>query len=264
MIGHLGARTYLETRLPPATLIYGPPSVGKWTLANHLADFHKVKPVDRWMVEHGLSIETVRLITHYAARAPHGPFKLVVARLEGSSRQALNALLKTLEEPPPTVRFLFTASTRVLPTISSRCITFEVGELNPEELEQVYKTKGLNTHRARSAAAYARGNVERGFGFESANAHRHQVITLAKSLAAGDRDGFTACFTGWDGRSSDLLTVFLTECLTQRWSTFAEKDASGLHEDRRRLWKMITALMRVSRARPRLGVRAALEPFLAR
>ena len=43
------------------------------------------------------------------------------------SQQAFNALLKTLEEPPPHVKFVFatTESHKVLPTIVSRCQRFE-------------------------------------------------------------------------------------------------------------------------------------------
>jgi DNA polymerase-3 subunit gamma/tau len=43
------------------------------------------------------------------------------------SQQAFNALLKTLEEPPPHVKFVFatTESQKVLPTIVSRCQRFE-------------------------------------------------------------------------------------------------------------------------------------------
>ena len=43
------------------------------------------------------------------------------------SQAAFNALLKTLEEPPPHVKFVFatTESHKVLPTIVSRCQRFE-------------------------------------------------------------------------------------------------------------------------------------------
>jgi replication-associated recombination protein RarA len=264
VIGHRAVRAYLERTLPTATLLYGPPSIGKWTLARHLADHHHVHNVDRWCVEHGLNIETVRLLTHYAARAPHGSFKLVLARLDGSNTKALNAMLKTLEEPPPRVKFLFTTAARTLPTISSRCVTFELGMLTATELETLYLTQGYPQGKARRAAAYARGQVDRGYAAESADAHRNQVISLAKAITAGDRDQFTAAFAHWDGRSSELLSTLFTECLTHRWSTFSAADAAGLDTDRRRLWQMVAALMRVRAARPRLGVRAAMEPFLVR
>lgn len=264
MIGHDVARRYLETHLPAATLLKGPPSVGKWTLAQHLADYHKVATIDRWMVEFGFTSDTVRLITSYAARSPHGKFKLVVARLDDSSKHALNALLKTLEEPPPRVRFILLSHGKPLPTVSSRCTTFELGLLSEDELGTVYQQQGLPTLKAERAARFARGQVSRGYELESAVNHRNQVINLAKALATGDRDLFTAVFHTWDGACTDILATMFTECLTQRWSGFTEQDTFGLHLDRARLWRMVSAITMLPAARPRLGVRAALEPFLSR
>lgn len=136
MIGHDTARRYLETQLPPATLLRGPRSVGKWTLALHLAEHHQIAPIDRWMVEYGFTIETARLVTAYAARAPYGKFKLIVARLDQSTKPALNALLKTLEEPPPRTLFvLLTTEERKIPgTVSSRCIPFHFKKLSPAHI----------------------------------------------------------------------------------------------------------------------------------
>lgn len=262
MIGHAAARLYLERTMPTAAVLWGPRSVGKWTLATYLADFHRIHVMDRWLVDHSLTVSTVRLIRHFAMRAPQSRFKLVIARLDEASRPALNALLKTVEEPPPDVKFLFTCVDKPIATVMSRCEPFELGALSTGELETVYTEQGYPGVKARRAAVYARGSVQRGYQAESAEQHRVQVVTLVRAIAAGDRDGFTACFTAWDGTSSELLSVLLTECLTRHWSTFCEADAHGLDRDRRRLWQMVAALMRVRQARPRLAVRAALEPFL--
>jgi hypothetical protein len=264
VIGHDTTRRYLEDHLPPATLLHGPASIGKWTLAVHLANHHQVAPVDRWLVEYGFTIDTARLITAYAARAPHGPFKLVVARLDESSKPALNALLKTLEEPPPRVRFILVTSAKTLPTVASRCIRFELGLLSGTELEKLYKDQGLPTNKAERAARHARGQVNRGYNLDAATSQRNQVINLAKSLATGDRDLFTAVFRDWNTAHTDLLTTLFTECLTHRWTVFAEADTFGLHLDRTRLWRMVSSITLLPAARPRLGIRAALEPFLSR
>lgn len=264
MIGHDRARRALETALPQATLLYGPPSIGKWTLAVHLADHHHVHVLDRWLVDHGLSISTARLITHFAGRAPQGHFKLVIARLDDASRPALNALLKTIEEPPPRVRFLFTAATKPQATVASRCHVYELGELSIPELEAIYEQAGVPRLKRRRAAEYARGNVKRGFDAERADAHRAQVIALIKAVAVGDHDQFAACFTTWDARHSELLNTLLTEALTRQWHTFTEADTAGLHEHRRTLWRMTVAVVRVKDVRPKLGIRAVLEPFLRR
>lgn len=264
MIGHATALAYLEQDLPTASLLFGPPSIGKWTMALHLADHHRVHVLDRWNVEHGMTIDTVRLITHFAARSPQGQFKLIIARIDEVNRSALNAMLKTLEEPPPRVKFLLLASSRPASTVLSRCIPFELGALSQDELAAVYQQQGYSRSRAIKAASHARGSVQQGYGYESADNHRTLVATLIKSVLTGDRDGFAGCFASWDVHHSELLTTLITESLTGRWNTFTEADAAGLQNDRRRLWQMVLALAKVRSARPRLGVRAALEPFLVR
>ena len=263
MIGHAIARAHLERHLPTATLLFGPASVGKWTLANHLADHHHVANVDRWQVPHGMTIDTVRLITAYARRAPQGAFKLIQARLDSSSRAALNALLKTLEEPPPRVKFLLTSASRTLPTIASRCTVFELGILSPRELENIYVNQGFTPSKAAKAAAYAHGQVSEGYDAESADMHRNQVASLAKALSTGDKELFDNVFRSWDGRSQQMLATLFTECLTHRWTVFTAEDAHGLDRQRTRLLRMVASLGMLTAARPRLGARAALEPFLA-
>lgn len=264
MIGHDQVRSILEDQLPPATLLRGPRSVGKWTLALHLADHHRVAPIDRWLVEYGFTKETAKLVTSYAARSPYGKFKLVIARLDDSAKPALNALLKTLEEPPPRVKFILVTSGNTLGTVISRCETYDLGLLSTSQLEKVYKDQGLSSMKAERAARHARGQVARGLELDSVTSHRNQVINLAKALATGDRDLYTAVFREWDNNHTDLLTTFFTESLTHNWIVFAESDTFGLHLDRTRLWRMVSAITMLPAARPRLGIRAALEPFLSR
>lgn len=66
------------------------------------------------------------------------------------SSAAFNALLKTLEEPPPHVIFIFatTESQKVLPTIISRCQRFEFRPISNavivEKLATISKAEGIN------------------------------------------------------------------------------------------------------------------------
>ena len=75
------------------------------------------------------SVEQVRDLRDECQYAPSQcRFKIyVIDEVHMLSQQAFNALLKTLEEPPPHVKFVFatTESQKVLPTIVSRCQRFE-------------------------------------------------------------------------------------------------------------------------------------------
>jgi DNA polymerase III subunit gamma/tau len=58
-----------------------------------------------------------------------GKFKIyIIDEVHMLSAAAFNALLKTLEEPPPHVKFIFatTEAQKVLPTIVSRCQRFDL------------------------------------------------------------------------------------------------------------------------------------------
>jgi DNA polymerase-3 subunit gamma/tau len=56
------------------------------------------------------------------------------------SKGAFNALLKTLEEPPLHVKFIFATTEihKIPPTILSRCLKFELKRLSPEVLKPYY------------------------------------------------------------------------------------------------------------------------------
>lgn len=255
---------FLEQALPVATLLFGPASIGKWTLAEHLVSHHRIDTIDCWRIQRGFTVDIARAVTHFAARAPYGRYKVILARLDGASPQALNAILKTLEEPPPTVKFIFTTASTTLPTVASRCVTFQLGLLSDDQLIQLYLDQGFTRTRAVKAAAYARGQVKRGYEADADRNHTDQVRALIKAITSGDREGFSSCFAKWDQHTSELLTTFLTECLKRNFVVFTEADTCGLVDNRTQLWHMVQALGSYQNARPRLGVRAALEPFLIR
>ena len=75
------------------------------------------------------SVDQVRDLRDECQYAPaQCRFKIyVIDEVHMLSQAAFNALLKTLEEPPPHVKFVFatTESNKVLPTIVSRCQRFE-------------------------------------------------------------------------------------------------------------------------------------------
>jgi DNA polymerase-3 subunit gamma/tau len=83
------------------------------------------------------SVEQVRDLRETSRYAPaQGRFKVyIIDEVHMLSNQAFNALLKTLEEPPPHVKFVFatTEVQKVLPTILSRCQRFDLKPI-PAEL----------------------------------------------------------------------------------------------------------------------------------
>jgi DNA polymerase-3 subunit delta' len=161
--GHARARSALlhairHQHLAQAYLFEGPPAVGKRTLARWLAQALACTDAgqrpcgacdacrrlargawpDLHAVDAPLRIEAVRALRSALALAPaEGRYRLaLLPEMERASPGAANALLKTLEEPPPhAVLVLTSADPAAVPaTIRSRCRTVALRPLGLAEL----------------------------------------------------------------------------------------------------------------------------------
>jgi len=129
--------------LPHALLVAGPAGWGEAAFGNWLAltllgldpdrDATGLAHPDlRWLVPEGavIKVDAVREVVEFAqGTAQAGPRKVaVLADAHALNRNAANALLKVLEEPPPGTHLLLLSSHpgRLLPTIRSRCQNLEI------------------------------------------------------------------------------------------------------------------------------------------
>ncbi len=107
--------------------------------------------------------------------------------------QAANALLKTLEEPPPT-SYIFLITSRadsLLPTIRSRCQTLRFSPVATDEIEQyLIKERAYSHHETALAARLARGSIGRAVTIDVADfrSQRARMFDVLKhALETGDR-----------------------------------------------------------------------------
>ncbi len=109
-------------------------------------------------------VEQVRELRENVRFAPtRGKFKLyIIDEVHMLTTAAFNALLKTLEEPPEHVKFIFATTDvqKVLPTILSRCQRFDLrripSELIAGHLQYIAGEEGI-TLRPEAARAIAKG-----------------------------------------------------------------------------------------------------------
>lgn len=83
-------------------------------------------------------IDDIRQLNETVGYAPaSGQYKIyIIDEVHMLTKEAFNALLKTLEEPPPNVKFFFatTEPHKVLPTIISRCQRFDLHRISSEAM----------------------------------------------------------------------------------------------------------------------------------
>jgi len=178
-------------------------------------------------------VENIRDLRDNAAYAPaSGPFKIyLIDEVHMLSTGAFNALLKTLEEPPPHVKFIFaTTEAQKLPaTITSRCQRFDLRRI-PADLIAKHLAFIADSEKialdADAAEAIARGaegglrdaesmldqmvafcgekiaaqDVMDVFGFTA----KESVVGLAESLAARDAGASLAIVAGLSEAGKDL------------------------------------------------------------
>jgi DNA polymerase-3 subunit delta' len=111
-----------------------------------------------------IGIDRIRDICHSANMLPYeGKFRVfIIDKAELLSPAASNALLKTIEEPPPQIVFIFLTSdsSRLLPTIVSRCQVISLKLVPISQVEQfLTQTYKISPERSRLLAWLSRGRI---------------------------------------------------------------------------------------------------------
>ena len=120
---------------------------------------------------------------------------VLLYHVERMNEESANALLKVMEEPPEGVLFLLTADSLagVLPTIRSRCISFAVAPVSPEDCARYCTAQGVGAKDAALYSALFDGHIGTVLSAARDEARREQVdraLALAKAAAA--RDSYAA------------------------------------------------------------------------
>ena len=207
-------RSVKAGRIAHAFLLSGPHGTGKRTCANYLTqtilcaspqapcgqcpackkvlaglhpDVHVVGEEEK-----SISVDSIRALRDQLALRPFEADRHIalIPRADRMTAQAQNALLKTLEEPAGgNVFFLLTDQPgAMLPTIVSRCRRLRFSPVSVEACAEILAEKGVETGRARLAAACAQGAVGRALeiaGDEDYLPLREKALSSLKALSGG-------------------------------------------------------------------------------
>ena len=177
--------------LPPALLLLGP---GAWDAG--LAAWEHNRSFFSTKVEH-LDAASARHVVEQAGVKPFGrALKVILINLDGAAEAAQNMLLKVLEEPPPSVRFLLSATMPPLDTVVSRCRVLTQAEGSPAgtgpEQDKAREAVGIALRAARDGHVGVLEAVMRNWDADATV----QLRAWAAERAADRWIGFEA---GWVG-----------------------------------------------------------------
>ncbi|MEZ5275921.1 MAG: DNA polymerase III subunit gamma/tau [Opitutaceae bacterium] len=184
------------------------------------------------------SVDQVRELRDDVRYAPsQGRFKVyIIDEVHMLSNQAFNALLKTLEEPPEHVKFVFatTEAQKVLPTIISRCQRFDLKPIQDDVIIERLKLICAEEKIAADDAALAAVARLADGGMRDSQSILDQMIAfcgetitesdvlevyglvseadvtaLARAVAAADFAGVVALIDRFDSEGRDLFRVLI-------------------------------------------------------
>ncbi|MEX1012440.1 MAG: DNA polymerase III subunit gamma/tau [Waddliaceae bacterium] len=164
-------------------------------------------------------IEDIRQINETVSYTPSANYKIyIIDEVHMLTKEAFNALLKTLEEPPERVKFFFATTElhKVLPTIQSRCQKFSLKQIDDEVIVEklLSITSDLNVQIDREGLQLIAERAEG--GLRDAESLLDQILTfhdspihkehVADSLGVVTKDLFFTLDRG--GKEGDLKVAF--------------------------------------------------------
>ena len=135
---------------------------------------------DKGKLAQDITVDQIRQLTHHFEMKPAlGGWRVgIVDAIDEANRNAANALLKTLEEPPPqSILLLINHRTKpILPTIRSRCRVLQLSVLSEENCARALELAGAPA----AANALARGRP--GLGLRLSSPSAMNAASAARAL----------------------------------------------------------------------------------
>jgi hypothetical protein len=182
----------------------GPEGVGKRRVANQLT--YGAKGTDLQRMEAPLTKSGAREISSHHEHHPlTSPLRVTVADLSNAHSDAINALLKLVEEPPEYTRLVFHSDTSVPLTLRSRCWQVHFGLLSTTDvravLDRINPVGDLDT-----AALLSGGRVSMALGYLREGQSRADAEVLLHAVLQRRRDVLEDAFSGILKREGESVT----------------------------------------------------------
>lgn len=150
----------------------------------------------------------------------HYPYKVyIIDEADTMTEQAQNALLKTIEEPPPYAVILLLSRNvnRFLPTILSRCVVLKLKPVSDDKMmAHLLQAHDVTHEQARLVASFSQGNMGKGMALISSKAFldmRDQMIDIVNEMIHSDDYGLMVLserFDAFKDQINDFLDLMMT------------------------------------------------------
>lgn len=234
--------------IPHAILFSGPRGTGKTTLARIFAKAIGVSDVDLYEIDAASNrgIDDIRELREAVYTLPYESERKVyiIDEVHMLTKEAFNALLKTLEEPPSHVVFILatTEEEKLLDTILSRCQVFRMHAPSRQMLAQtvtdIAKKEGfkLSNEAADLIAIAADGSFRDAIGVT-------QKVIMASGDAIGSADEVAAIIGAPKSQTLRILLAALSEKQVEA-ALGAVSDALKAHADMKLFMRLLLERVR--------------------
>lgn len=166
-----------------------------------------------------ISVDDIRSLVGDVQIKPYASrYKIyILPDVQKMTREAQNALLKTLEEPPEYAVLLLLTTSReaMLETILSRCVSLPLRPVDPAKIQGYLEEKhGIEAYRAEICTAFAQGNLGRAVDLATSDEFSQvleEAIRILTLIRGWDMAAITNTIQEMDrdkDRAGDLLSLF--------------------------------------------------------
>lgn len=180
----------------------------------HHPDFIVIEP-EKGLIKKG----EIEKLVNSVAMAPFESLRkiYIIDDSHKMNPEAMNTLLKTLEEPPEYINIILitSSSNNILPTILSRCQRIKFYPLQSKEITNYLVSHGIDVDKASFIGDFSKGSI--GKAMEVSQSHdffvkRDECIKLIDSLLRGDKTKALSSIGFFDDnreKIDEILDIFL-------------------------------------------------------